>query len=249
MKILCIVQARMGSERLPGKVIRSILGKPMILYTLDRLSESKYIDKIVLATSDKVRENPLVNIVQNDGYNVFRGDESNVLKRYRDTANIYEGDIIIRITGDCPFIDPDIVDHVVTYFKMNDYDYVRLDVPDSFIRGFDVEIFTKESLDRIYNIVCGMEANESDGTAINMYKEHVTYYMYKHPNEFKVGHVYGSDLYNKNYRLCVDTMEDFKLVENIYKRFRDEYVSSRQIVEYLDENPEISTINSNVIQK
>lgn len=249
MKILCIVQARMGSERLPGKVVKPILGRPMILYTLDRLSRSRYIDQIVLATSAEERENPLIDAAEGAGYNVFRGDESNVLKRYRDCSDKYGGDIVIRVTGDCPLIDPVIADNAVTYFEMNDCDYVRLDVPDSFIRGFDVEILTKAALDRVYNTVCSLEAEESDGTDINMYKEHVTYYIYKHPSEFKIGHVQESVFYNKNYRLCVDTIEDFKLVEDIYEHFRDEYVSSRQIVGYLDENPQISNINSNVIQK
>jgi spore coat polysaccharide biosynthesis protein SpsF len=239
----------MGSERLPGKVIKPILGRSMILYTLDRLNRSRYIDHIVLATSVEEREIPLVEAVNSVGYDVFRGNESNVLKRYRDCSNKYGGDIIIRVTGDCPLIDSVIVDNVVTYFEINDYDYVRLDVPGSFIRGFDVEIFTRETLDRVYKAVCNLEADESDRPDIDMYKEHVTCYIYKHPNEFKIGHVRGSDFYNKNYRLCVDTAEDFGLVENIYEHFKDEYVSSRQIVDYLDKNPEISSINSDVVQK
>lgn len=239
----------MGSERLPGKVIKPILNRPMILYTLDRLSRSRYIDRIVLATSVEEREKPLVEVVSSIGYNVFRGDESNVLKRYRDCSDKYGGDIIIRVTGDCPLIDPVIVDNVITYFEMNDYDYARLDVPDSFIRGFDVEVFSKDALDRVYNTVCSVETEEPNGTDLDMYKEHVTYYIYKHPNEFKIGHVRGSDFYNRDYRLCVDTIEDFKLVENIYEHFNSEYVSSRQIVGYLDENPQISNINSNVVQR
>ncbi|WP_294182006.1 glycosyltransferase family protein [uncultured Clostridium sp.] len=246
MKILCIVQARMGSERMPGKVIRSILGKPMILHTLDRLDRSKYIDEIVLATSVEKRELPLVDVAVNAGYNVFRGDESNVLKRYKDSSDKYSGDIVIRVTGDCPFVDPVIVDNVITYFKMNNYDYVRLDVPHSFIRGFDVEVFTKQTLDRVYNSVCcmGQKSGLND-----MYREHVTYYIYRHPDEFKVGYVRGSNFYNKKYRLCVDTVEDFRLIKNIYEHFEDEFASSRQIVSYLDENPELCRINSNVKQK
>lgn len=247
MKILCIVQARIGSERLPGKVIREISGKPMILYTLDRLEKSKYINKLILATSLENREKPLVDIAIKSGFQVFRGDEANVLKRYKDASDKYSGDIIIRVTGDCPLIDPVIVDNVITYFKMNNYDYVRLDVPNSFIRGFDVEIFTKDALDRVYNTVFNMKSDEQTDT--DMCKEHVTYYMYRHPKEFKIGYVHGSDFYNKDYRLCVDTMEDFKLVESIYKYFKDEFVSSRYIVSYLDKNPEICKINSNIQQK
>lgn len=145
MKMLCVVQARMGSERLPGKVIKPIMDKPMILYTLNRLNKSKYIDEIILATSIENKEQPLVDIVEKEGFKIFRGEENNVLKRYKDTVDKFAGDIIIRVTGDCPLIDPTIVDNVITYFKMNNFDYIRLDVPNSFIRGFDVEIFWKES--------------------------------------------------------------------------------------------------------
>lgn len=257
MKILCIVQARMGSERLPGKVIKPLLGKPMIIYTLDRLAKSKYIDEVVLATSKEEKEQPLVEVLQTAGYKFFRGNEKNVLKRYRDAAEEFRGDIIIRVTGDCPFIDSKIVDNVITYFRMNDYDYVRLDVPNSFVRGFDVEIFTKEALDEAYNAIINFSKIEDsngkfdneDIQKFNMYKEHVTYYMYKHPEQFKIGYVKGSELYNKNYRLCVDTKEDFQLVENIFNHFKDEFVSSKDVIKYLDNNPEISRINENVIQK
>ncbi|WML35480.1 glycosyltransferase family protein [Clostridium sp. OS1-26] len=248
MKILCIVQARMGSERLAGKVIKPIMNKPMILYTLDRLSKSKYIDNIILATSTEDREEQLVDAVRKAGYEVFRGHESNVLKRYKDASDKFSGDIIIRVTGDCPLIDSKIVDNVITYFKTNDYDYVRLDVPDTFVRGFDVEIITKDALDKVYDIVNTSKCI-SNIEEINMYKEHVTYYIYKHPKEFKIDYVKGSNFYNKDYRLCVDTKEDFKLVEIIYNNFRDEFVSAKEVIKYLDNNPEVARINEDIKQR
>ena len=150
MKILCIVQARMGSERLPKKVIKPILGQPMIIYTLNRLKKSEYIDELALATTVEKRDDPLVNVVKREGYKIFRGDEDDVLKRFVDTYEKYGGDVIVRITGDCPLIDPIIVDNVITYFLFNDYDYVRLDVPDTFIRGFDVEVFSSETLLKVW---------------------------------------------------------------------------------------------------
>ncbi|APC79736.1 TPA: cytidylyltransferase domain-containing protein [Clostridium botulinum] len=250
MKVICVVQARMGSERLPGKVIKPIMDKPMILYTLNRLNKSKYIDEIILATSIKNKEQPLVDIVEKEGFKVFRGEENNVLKRYKDTADKFGGDIIMRVTGDCPLIDPTIVDNVITYFKMNNFDYIRLDVPDSFIRGFDVEIFWKESLYKAYNIVNSLEDNyEEKGFTKENYFEHVTLYMYNHREEFKVGYVKGADFYNKEYRLCVDTKEDFTLVNNIYKHFKNEYVTSKEVVEYLDKNPFIANINISIQQR
>lgn len=240
LKVICVVQARMGSERLPGKVIKPISGKPMVIYTLERLSKCNYIDKVILATSDKNTEEPLVKAVKTAGFDVFRGDEENVLKRYKDASDRYGGDTIIRITGDCPLIDKNIVDNVVSNFLMYDYDYVRLDVPDSFIRGFDVEVFSKEALSRVYELTKNLAA---------AYSEHVTLYMYRHPEDFKIGYVKGEEFYSKNYRLCVDTLEDFELVSNIYEYFKDEFVSAKEVIKYLDNNPEVAASNNIIKQK
>ncbi|HOM44009.1 MAG TPA: 3-deoxy-manno-octulosonate cytidylyltransferase, partial [Bacillota bacterium] len=100
--VTCIVQARMGSVRLPGKVLREVLGLPLILLNLKRLEKSREIDKLILATSDRQLDNPLYEIVKGEGFEVFRGDEENVLKRYRDCVLEYGGDIVVRVTGDCP---------------------------------------------------------------------------------------------------------------------------------------------------
>ena len=242
MKILCIVQARMDSERLPGKVIKPILGKPMVIHVLDRLSKCKYIDDIVLATSTGQNEEPLVETVDRFGYTVFRGDESNVLKRYYDAYKKHGGDIVVRITGDCPLIDPVIVDNVISYYLAYDYDYVRLDVPDTFIRGFDVEVFSSNVLQQTIRDV-SLLSNAS------RYKEHVTLYIYENPTKFKIGYVKGNDFYNKDYRLCVDTIEDFRLVVLIYENFKDEYVSAKDVVRFLDSNLHIASINMDVPQK
>ncbi len=236
--ITCIVQARMGSSRLPGKVLREVLGFPLILLTLKRLEKSREIDKLILATSDKISDNPLHEIVKGEGFEVFRGDEENVLKRYRDCVLEHGGDIVVRVTGDCPLIDPDIVDNVISHYKMYDYDYVRLDVPDTFIRGFDVEVFSREALDKAFEL-----AKEDRDF------EHVTAYMYHHPELFSIGKVRGESLFNKSYRLCVDTIEDFQLISKAYEHFGDIYVSAGDVVKFLDNNPDIAAINSEVVQK
>lgn len=241
-KVLCIIQARMGSERLPGKVMKMLGDKPMIEHTLERAKRAKTVDEVVLATSDKPTEKIMVDYLTKNNWPVFCGDENNVLKRYVDCEEQFGGDIIIRVTGDCPFIDPDIIDNVVTYFKINDFDYVRLDVPDSFIRGFDVEVFTKDAMRRVYEIASKIEGDSP-------YKEHVTFYMYNHSDEFKIGRVYGSDMYKKDYRLCVDTPEDYELVTNIYNHFKDDFVSAKDIVKYLDENRDVARINQDIVQK
>jgi len=232
----------MGSERLPGKVVKPILGKPMILYTLNRLRKSRYIDEIVLATSTKPEEKPLVDVVENSGFLIFRGDENNVLKRYVDTYRKYNGDIIVRITGDCPLIDPIVVDNVISYYIMYSFEYVRLDVPKTFVRGFDVEVFSSSALISTYEEVSALRDAKR-------YKEHVTLYMYENPTRFNIGCVKGDGLYNRNYRLCVDTIEDFALVESIFNYFKNPYVSAKDVIKFLDNNIEVASINRNVHQK
>jgi len=236
--VTCIVQARMGSSRLKGKVLKEILGQPMIVLNLKRLARSRRIDQLIMATSDKPEDDPLHDAVEAAGYKTFRGDEDNVLKRYIDCARMYGGDIIVRVTGDCPLIDPDIVDDVISYFCMYNYDYVRLDVPDTFIRGFDVEVFLIKALERTFEL-----ATEE------RHKEHVTAFMYHNPNLFSVGKVCGEELFKKDYRLCVDTIKDFTVVSSIFDHFGDIYVTAGAVVQYLDENPDIAVINSEVMQK
>jgi len=228
----------MGSSRLKGKVLREICGYPMILLNLMRLEKSKRIDELILATSNKIEDDPLYETVKAAGYKAMRGDEANVLKRYRDCAIEYGGDTIVRVTGDCPLIDPDIVDNVISYYEMYDYDYVRLDVPDTFIRGFDVEVFSREALEKTFDMACE-----------DRHKEHVTAYMYHHPEMFSIGKVRGEELFNKDYRLCVDTIEDFTLVSKVYEHFEDIYVPAGDVVKFLDDNPDIVVINSEVKQK
>ena len=243
MKIICIIQARMGSERLPGKVIKPIKGVPLIGYTIDRLKRSRYIDEIILATSDKEQDDKLVDVAQEYKIECFRGSEENVLERYVKCAKKYNGDIIIRITGDCPLIDPIIVDNVITKLIMYRYDYVRLDVPNTFIRGFDVEVFTKECLLKTYNIV-----NEIYGEIINKYKEHVTLFIYENKELFNIGYVLGEKEFYRDYRICVDTIEDFQVVENIIENLKEDELRFSNIVSYIDES-NINYINKETVQK
>ncbi|WP_394903134.1 cytidylyltransferase domain-containing protein [Clostridium butyricum] len=215
MKIICIVQARMGSERLPGKVMLPINGKPMISYIMNSLKKSKYINEVILATSTLKINDPLYEYVTHIGFEVFRGSEDNVLERFKQVSDKYKGDIIIRVTGDCPLINPIIVDNVVTKFMMYDYDYVRLDVPNSFQRGFDVEVFSKDVLEKVYKLVCNSE--NINKKKYEPFREHVTYYIYNNLDKFNVGVVKGEGKYFKNRKinLSVDTLEDFDRVSEI----------------------------------
>ena len=208
MKVVAIIQARMGSSRLPGKVLREIDGHPMIYYTLTRLKKSRYIDQVILATSTKEIDTPLAEYAESLGVEVFRGSEDNVLERYKLAADKYEADIVIRMTGDCPLIDPVIVDHMVTRYMIYDYDYIKMDIPNTFIRGFDVEVFSKAILDKVYDIVCVQ--NDVNREDYKPFREHVTYYIYNHLDEFSVNIVEGEKHIDTTTNLSVDTLQDFE---------------------------------------
>lgn len=242
-KFICLIQARMGSTRLPGKVMKYILDKPMIYYVVERVKQCKYIDQVVVVTTETLEDDDLVDYLITNEVNVYRGDTEDVLKRYLDAAQKYHGDIIVRITGDCPLIDPVLIDHIISYYLiMGDFDYVHIDTNnDEFLHGIDVEVFTQSSLSRTMK-----EINSIENSAV--YREHVTPYIRKHPEKFKIGVISGLDIYKRNYRLCVDTKEDFEVVRIIYNLFQDPYVSTSSVIKYLDKHPELVAINSEVQQ-
>ncbi|NLM05916.1 MAG: NTP transferase domain-containing protein [Tissierellia bacterium] len=240
-KIVCIVQARMGSERLPSKVMKDIDGKPMVQRVLERISKAKYIDEVVLATSINKENNLMADFIQKKGFPVFRGSEDDVMSRYLEAAKEHKADIIIRVTGDCPLIDPVISDNIISYYLMNNYDYVNLNVPNTMIRGFDTEVFSLDVLERAYT-----EAKKENNPKSF---EHVTYFIYTHPKLFKLSTVRGEEIYHKPYRLCVDTKEDFEVISIIYDHFKGKNFSSKDIISFLDSNPEIANINSEIKQR
>lgn len=236
--IICIIQARMGSERLPGKVIKEIKGTPMILHILNRANK---IEKTIVATSTNSENDRLEDVVKAAGGNIFRGSEDDVLKRYVDAAEQFRGKYIIRVTGDCPLISAEVIDELIDKFLEAKVDYMRVDVPNTFSRGFDAEIFTREALMKAH-----YKATEA------RYREHVTLYMYEHPEEFSVERMEAKESWNRpNYRLCVDTKEDFDLVEKVYEALYDQNKGFEidEIISYLDNHPEVAGINQFIIQK
>lgn len=241
MKTICIIQARMGSERLPGKVIKELCGKPMIVHIVERLSKSKLIDDIVVATSTDECNDVLEDILNATGIKCFRGSEDDVLTRYIDTVERYGGDNIIRVTGDCPLVSYEIIDELIQQFIQSEKDYMRVDVPDTICRGFDAEIFTKDALHKVDSL-----AN------IQRYREHVTLYMYQHPNEFSISKcILPTRWQTPDYRLTVDTVQDFELIEKIYAGLYADgtYMNIEDIINFIDCNQKLIQINSDIEQK
>jgi len=206
MNIVAIVQARLGSKRLPNKVIKPINGLPMIEVLLARLSKSKLITKIVVATSEDDTDKKLKKLINKLGYDCEQGSKDDVLKRYITVAEKYEANIIVRITGDCPLVDPDLVDQVINKFINDSVDYCSNTIPATYPDGLDVEVFTIEALKKSSS----MTTNSSD-------LEHVTPYL-KESGNFKT-----SCLENHNdlseMRWTVDESIDLEVVDTIFKSF------------------------------
>jgi len=206
MNIVAIVQARLDSKRLPNKVIKLINHLPMIEILLRRLSKSKLIDKIVVATSDDIKDTKLKKFINGIGYDCEQGSTNNVLNRYICVANKYKADLVVRITGDCPLVDPELVDQVIKKFTIDQVHYCSNVSPATYPDGLDVEVFTLESLKATES----MTTNKSD-------LEHVTSYL-RESGKFKT-----SCLLNKNdissLRLTVDEEIDLEVVNLVFKHF------------------------------
>jgi len=206
MKIVAIVQARTSSTRLPEKVLKKINGKPMIELLLARLSKSKELDQIVVATSNNYKDKRLHYFVESLGYKCFRGSEKDVLKRFYDTSKIVNADIIVRITGDCPIIDPDIVDKCIIGFKKSKVDYYSNTYPRTYPDGLDVAVISISAIERANN-----EAKSKYD------REHVTSYIINSKNFQKSSIRNKKDL--SNLRWTVDYKEDLNIITKIFKHF------------------------------
>lgn len=240
MKIVAIIQARMGSTRLPGKVMKEVLGKSLLEYQIERVNRSQSIQSLVVATTQRETEQPIIDLCEKLAVPCFRGAEEDVLERFYEAAIHYEADAIVRLTSDCPLIDPLIIDKVVNEFRNSRrYDYVSNTIKRTYPRGFDIEILSMEALKQCHR--------ETTNTG---YREHVTPFLYKHPERFNIGQVtHSSSL--QHHRLTVDTEEDLTLVRLIIEHLynKNQSFSLEDILYLLQENPEWNLLNSHVEQK
>ena len=238
---LAIVQARMSSKRLPGKVIKTVEGEPLIIFLLKRLLHSKKIDQIVLVTSNEKSDDQLSDLVIKNGFKVFRGSLNNVLSRFHDCALFYKAKSIIRITGDCPLIDPFIVDELISEFEKGDWDYLtncsdelNLSVPD----GFDAEVFKSSGL---------IKANKFAKLASEL--EHVTPWLKTKEANLKWRH-YVHNPRRKFFRVTLDYMEDFEVIKMIIKNFKtsNKIFTVDDVVRFLIDNPRVTELNNSFVR-
>jgi len=241
MNVIAIIQARMGSTRLPGKIMKKISGKTVLEHVIDRVKLSKEIRDIVIATTTKETDDPIIFEAQKLNTKYFRGSESNVLSRYYFAAKEFNADIIVRITSDCPLIDPNIIDELVSFYKKQEYDIVSNAGSDlnqrTYPRGLDTEVFSFEQLKSAFN-----------DSMMEYQKEHVTPYIYENS---KNTYFYKNSVDYSNHRWTLDTQEDFELIKQIYKHLyhgeQDFYLND--ILSVFNKNPNLIKINQDVIQK
>lgn len=241
MKTVIIVQARMTSTRLPGKVLKKVLDKPLLEYQIERLLRVKMADEIVIATTINDTDLPIIELCNRLSVPFFRGSEEDVLSRYYKAALSYKADIIVRVTSDCPIVDPQVIDKVIQFYVEHypKYDYVSNCLERTYPRGMDTEVFSFKVLDDAFK-----EATiQSD-------REHVTPFIYRQPHRYRLANVISSENQSQ-YRWTVDTSEDYQLIKKIIVNLYpiNQFFNLQDCVTLINKNPEWKRINIHIKQK
>lgn len=231
--IVGILQARISSTRLPGKVIKMLHGRPMIIRQLERIDRCQMIEKTIVATSDNREDDILAHIVDEEGVPCYRGSLENVLERVYKAAMIYRPDHVVRLTGDCPLIDPNVVDLTIKQHLKQDNDYTANCIDPTYPDGLDVEVMTYSALEKA-----------AQNAKLPSELEHVTLYFRNNEIKFKIGHVrLTEDL--SHLRWTVDEPEDFEFVEVVFNRLfsANPQFTMNDILQLLQNEPELKLIN------
>ena len=234
MKIVALVQARMGSTRLPGKVLKSIVNKPMIELLLTRLSQSSELDEIVVAASEETQNDELQSVVESLGYRCTRGSEKNVLNRFYESAKATGAGVIVRITGDCPLVDSRLVDECIQGYLKSEVDYFSNVDPATYPDGLDIEVMSFESIERANN-----------ETSSDFDREHVTPYIRNSDRFSRSSMHYIEDLSNQ--RWSVDEPEDLVVVTNVFEYFSPDLLFNwKQVLELRKLQPTLFAENQQI---
>jgi len=218
-------------------MMRKVVGKSLIEHVFERLSNSSLIDKIILATTDKDIDDCLSDLIINLGYDVYRGSENDVLGRYYHASLAYEPRGIVRITGDCPLIDPVVVDQVIDYYLHNNYDYVSNTNPPTYPDGLDTEIFSFSALDKAHS-----------ESVLKSEREHVVPYIVNNADIFKIGNIVNPKHNLSDMRWTVDTYKDLRLIKKIFEKLykSNDIFYMEDIVDLIINNPKLSEINQGI---
>jgi len=228
----------MCSSRLPGKVLKDLGGSTVLSRVVRRVGRANLLDEIVIATSEADADVPIILECQRLGVASFRGSENDVLDRYYRAAREYAADVIVRITSDCPLIDPKIVDKTIKSFQDVKADYASNVFPRTFPRGLDTEVFTVAALEHAWR-----------NAGQTYQREHVTPHIYEHPELFRLISVRGRGDYSR-YRWTLDTPEDLELIRAIYSGFdnHDDF-NWRQAIAFMERKPALFQLNCDIVQK
>lgn len=231
----------MGSSRLPGKVLRPILGRPMLALMIERLRRVRLADRIVVATTDHRADDPIADLAAALGVGCHRGSETDVLGRVLDAARSEEAELIVETTADCPLIDPAVVDQVIATFRSNTVDYCSNVLTPTYPRGLDVQVFPTAVLAEVASLT-------NDPTD----REHVSLFIYEHPERYRLLNVAsGLPDENRDLRLTVDTAEDLALVTRVFAELYDSTpnFALADILALMTRQPALRTRNQSIQQK
>jgi len=238
MRTIAFIQARMSSTRLPGKVLADLSGQPMLARVVARTERARLLDGVVVVTTASPADDIIAEACVQHHWQFFRGNENDVLDRYYHAARHCEAEIVVRVTGDCPLIDPEIIDRVVVVFQETMPDYASNTLRRTYPRGLDVEAMKLTSLARAWR-----EASEP------WHRAHVTPYIHQNPKLFSLVSV-TDEADHSGYRWTVDTQQDLEFVRAIYTHLRgDDTFSWRDVLRLLDEEPKLANMNRGVLQK
>lgn len=236
-KITAIIQARLGSTRLPGKTLVEVNGRSLLGHLVRRLAVSKCVDEIVIATTTHKRDDAIVKFAKDNNITFYRGSEEDVLDRFYKTCLEFNVETVVRVTPDCPILDPQVVDIVISKYMEGNYDYVSNTIMPTFPDGLDTEIFSFRALERAW-----------DEATLPSEREHVTAYIVKHPEKFRLFNVKkeGEDL--SYLRWTVDTEKDLEFVKQIFLNYqgKEEIFCMKEVIEILNMLPNIAKINAGI---
>lgn len=236
MKIAAIIQARTGSTRFPQKIFCELAGKPLLWHVINRIKKSQLLTNIIIATTNNKKDDIIDEWAKKESVEIFRGDEQNVLSRYYAAAKQNEVDVIVRVTADDPFKDPEIMDNVITAFLQKKVDFAYNNNPASFPEGLDVEVFSMEALEKAF-------FSSSD----EYEQEHVTQYFFRNLNQFKSYNL-SNDTNLSFLRWTIDTIDDYKMTQTVYETLYKpgQIFLMSDILKLLESKPEIALLNNNV---
>ncbi len=242
MKVVATIEARMTSSRLPGKVLMPLLEKPALERMIERIKHARYIDEIVVATTVNKADNPIVELCDRLGVSCYRGSEEDVLERVLIAARNVKADLICELTGDCPLIDPLIIDNVIIAHRSGSYDHTSNFLNQrTFPIGLDVQVFPTHVLEKVAVL-----------TDDPIDRVHVSYYIYCNPKLFRLNGITANpEVFGPDIRITLDTKEDYEFIQKIFTALHreDSIFYARDIVKFIKKNPELMNINRHIRQK